>query len=243
MGRSRHAARQSAHQSLRRRLVRARIRRLPQAGARIRRAAEANPRRSEPRVSEKLIDEILPDHSDLLRQRRAAHRARLHHLRRRPIKRFKRMQGYDPVMSHHRHRRARPEGGARRARPPAEPAGVHRHDGRRVPAASGRSSASTTTISSAPPIPSITRPCAGCSSAASATATSTRAPTPASIASSTKLYVNDAKPGDPCPDCGRPTETVTEENYFFKLSAFQEQLLELYEKHPEFIQPDTAATK
>ena len=33
-----------------------------------------------------------------------------------------------------------------------------------------------------------------------------------------ELYVNDAKPGDPCPDCGRTTETVTEENYFFKLS-------------------------
>jgi methionyl-tRNA synthetase len=35
-----------------------------------------------------------------------------------------------------------------------------------------------------------------------------------------ELYVSEAKPGDPCPDCGRPTETVTEENYFFKLSAF-----------------------
>jgi len=52
------------------------------------------------------------------------------------------------------------------------------------------------------------------------------------------LYVNDAKPGDSCPDCGRPTETVTEENYFFKLSAFQDRLLELYEKDPGFIQPD-----
>ncbi|HUQ90333.1 MAG TPA: methionine--tRNA ligase [Bryobacteraceae bacterium] len=52
------------------------------------------------------------------------------------------------------------------------------------------------------------------------------------------LYVNDAKPGDPCPDCGRPTETVTEENYFFKLSAFQDRLLELYEKQPDFIQPE-----
>ena len=31
-------------------------------------------------------------------------------------------------------------------------------------------------------------------------------------------YVNDAKPGDPCPDCGRPTETVTEENFYFRLS-------------------------
>jgi methionyl-tRNA synthetase len=52
------------------------------------------------------------------------------------------------------------------------------------------------------------------------------------------LYVNEAKPGDPCPECGRPTETVTEENYFFKLSAFQDRLLEHYEKHPEFVQPD-----
>jgi methionyl-tRNA synthetase len=53
-----------------------------------------------------------------------------------------------------------------------------------------------------------------------------------------ELYVNDAKPGDPCPDCGRITETVTEENYFFRLSAFQDRLLELYERDPGFIQPD-----
>ena len=53
------------------------------------------------------------------------------------------------------------------------------------------------------------------------------------------LYVNDAKPGDPCPDCGRPTETVTEENFFFKLSAFTEKLLELYDQQPDFIQPDS----
>ena len=52
-------------------------------------------------------------------------------------------------------------------------------------------------------------------------------------------YVNDAKPGDPCPDCGRPTETVTEENYFFKLSAFQKPLLDFYQKFPNFIQPET----
>lgn len=51
------------------------------------------------------------------------------------------------------------------------------------------------------------------------------------------LYVNDAKPGDPCPDCGRPTETVTEENYFFKLTAFQDKLLELL-SDPNFMQPE-----
>ena len=54
-----------------------------------------------------------------------------------------------------------------------------------------------------------------------------------------ELYVNDAKPGDPCPDCGRITETVTEENYFFKLSAFQDRLLKHYEEQPGFIQPET----
>jgi methionyl-tRNA synthetase len=53
-----------------------------------------------------------------------------------------------------------------------------------------------------------------------------------------ELYVNDAGPGDPCPECGRPTETITEENYFFKLSAFQDRLLELYEKDPGFVKPD-----
>jgi len=54
-------------------------------------------------------------------------------------------------------------------------------------------------------------------------------------------YVNDAKPGDPCPDCGRPTETVTEENFFFKLSDvdLQRRLLKLYADNPEFIQPET----
>jgi methionyl-tRNA synthetase len=52
-------------------------------------------------------------------------------------------------------------------------------------------------------------------------------------------FVNDAKPGENCPDCGRPLETVTEENYFFKLSAFQKPLLDFYRKNPDFIQPET----
>ena len=54
---------------------------------------------------------------------------------------------------------------------------------------------------------------------------------------SCELYVNEAEPGDPCPDCGRATETVTEKNYFFKLSAFQDRLLKLYEDDPGFMQP------
>ena len=55
---------------------------------------------------------------------------------------------------------------------------------------------------------------------------------------SDEYYVNEAKPGDPCPICGRITETVTEENYFFKLSAFGDRLLKLYNDDPDFIQPE-----
>ena len=40
-----------------------------------------------------------------------------------------------------------------------------------------------------------------------------------------------------CPDCGRPLQRVKEESYFFKLSAFQDKLLALYDEHPEFVQP------
>ncbi len=53
-----------------------------------------------------------------------------------------------------------------------------------------------------------------------------------------ELYV-EAPPGAPCPDCGRPTETLSEENYFFKLSAFERPLLEYYESHPESLLPET----
>jgi len=55
---------------------------------------------------------------------------------------------------------------------------------------------------------------------------------------SDELYVDGAQPGDPCPLCSRITETVHEENYFFKLSAFQDKLLELY-ANPDFVRPET----
>ncbi len=40
-----------------------------------------------------------------------------------------------------------------------------------------------------------------------------------------------------CPDCGRPVEKMSEESYFFKLSKYQDRLLEYIESHPDFIQP------
>jgi methionyl-tRNA synthetase len=38
---------------------------------------------------------------------------------------------------------------------------------------------------------------------------------------------------------GAPVEWVEEPSYFFKLSAFQDRLLELYAKRPEFVRPET----
>ena len=54
-----------------------------------------------------------------------------------------------------------------------------------------------------------------------------------------EMYVDEPLPGGLCPECKRPTERVREENYYFKLSAFQDRLLELYEKQPDFVQPET----
>src|SRR5271166_385469 len=56
---------------------------------------------------------------------------------------------------------------------------------------------------------------------------------------SDELYVDAVGPGAPCPICERPTETVHEENYYFKLSAFQDRLIRLYTEQPDFIRPDT----
>jgi methionyl-tRNA synthetase len=42
-----------------------------------------------------------------------------------------------------------------------------------------------------------------------------------------------------CPDCGRPTEFMTEKSYFFKLSAFEEKLLNFYDSNPDFVIPTT----
>ena len=44
-----------------------------------------------------------------------------------------------------------------------------------------------------------------------------------------------------CPDCKRPVQLMAsgEENWFFKLSDFQQPLLDFYEAHPDFIRPES----
>ena len=48
----------------------------------------------------------------------------------------------------------------------------------------------------------------------------------------------DVSPGAPCPDCGRITETISETNYYFRLSQYQQPLLDLIESNQLFIQPE-----
>jgi methionyl-tRNA synthetase len=42
-----------------------------------------------------------------------------------------------------------------------------------------------------------------------------------------------------CPDCGKKANVVSEECYFFKLSAYQEQLIDFYQKNPNFVRPQS----
>ena len=46
-----------------------------------------------------------------------------------------------------------------------------------------------------------------------------------------------------CPDCGRPTELVTEESYFFRMSKYQDWLIDYIQTHPDFIQPASRANE
>ena len=52
------------------------------------------------------------------------------------------------------------------------------------------------------------------------------------------LYVSDTPEPADCQICGRPAELISEENYFFRLSAYQEKLLALYKDNPQWVEPD-----
>ena len=51
------------------------------------------------------------------------------------------------------------------------------------------------------------------------------------------------KEGNLCPDCGRPCETAHEESYFFRMSKYQDWLIDYIETHPDFIQPASRANE
>jgi methionyl-tRNA synthetase len=52
------------------------------------------------------------------------------------------------------------------------------------------------------------------------------------------LYISDTPEPADCPNCGRPGELISEENYFFRLSEYADRLLALYKDCPAFVQPD-----
>jgi methionyl-tRNA synthetase len=51
-------------------------------------------------------------------------------------------------------------------------------------------------------------------------------------------YTEDELVDGNCPIHGRPVEAMSEENYFFRLSAYQDRLLEHYERNPSAIEPE-----
>jgi len=46
-----------------------------------------------------------------------------------------------------------------------------------------------------------------------------------------------------CPDCGREVKLMKEEAYFFNMKKYADKLLEYYDEHPEFIQPEYRKTE
>lgn len=53
------------------------------------------------------------------------------------------------------------------------------------------------------------------------------------------FFTETEAPDKCCPQCGRTLEKLKEESYFFRLSKYQDKLLEFYESHPDFVIPNT----
>ena len=51
----------------------------------------------------------------------------------------------------------------------------------------------------------------------------------------TEIQLNEGK----CPDCGQEVELTEEESYFFKLSKYQDRLIDLLENNPNFLLPQS----
>ena len=68
-------------------------------------------------------------------------------------------------------------------------------------------------------------------------ALSTKGSIPVGTALSCNLFAPESETAPNCEVCERLTERVTEESYFFRLSDFQQRLLDHYETHPDFIMP------
>jgi methionyl-tRNA synthetase len=54
-----------------------------------------------------------------------------------------------------------------------------------------------------------------------------------------QFYTEKELNGTNCPVHGRPVEKVKEKSFYFRLSQYQKRLLDLYDNHPKFVQPET----
>ena len=55
----------------------------------------------------------------------------------------------------------------------------------------------------------------------------------------TETQLHDHGDDGRCPDCNRPVERVQEESWFFRLSDYQQPLLDHYDANPDFIGPES----
>lgn len=46
-----------------------------------------------------------------------------------------------------------------------------------------------------------------------------------------------------CPDCKRPVERLSESNYFFRMSQYQDRLIQHIKEHPQFIRPQSRSNE
>ena len=57
------------------------------------------------------------------------------------------------------------------------------------------------------------------------------------------FYTEADAPDGMCPDHGTKLEQIDEKNYFFRLSAYQERLLQIYDERPDFVLPGFRANE
>ena len=187
-------------------------------------------------MEKKSRTDILHNDADLLRQRCAPHRPRLHDDHRRrpgPLPEARRQGRLLPDG----HGRARPEdreGGRRKG---VTPQALADSVVGPVPGPLESPRTSPTISSSGRPRPSTSRASRSSSRSSSTRATSTRANTRDGTASPTRTsWPRTCRCEEDgvkiCPDCGKKATVVAEETYFFRLSAYQEPLLESLRRPP-----------
>ena len=127
-------------------------------------------------------------------------------------------------------------------------AGLRRRERRRCSRRPRTPSRSRPTASSGRPIRTTSGPPRRWSGGRTRTATSTsartRAGTARTRASGNATDVQETARGTICPNHPDvPLQWLTERNWFFRLSAYQERLERHFEEHPDFVQPDVPAQR